>query len=238
MRRAGRRRALGEGGATIVEAAIVLPVLFTLFFGVMEVGGMLKANSSAANAVRSGSREASVQGNSGFADESIMIRMTQEAAGFDKDEIEYVAIWHATGVGDVVPSGCKVANPISPNTASVGVADGGIAVDAVGACNVFIRPAAVGGAFDMANGKASQPATYYFGCTGTTDPAASHKIDCNWAPTNRRINSNKAGDPIKPPDYLGVYIQAKHSYYTRLFGKSITITDTAITLIEPQGYDP
>lgn len=228
-----------QQGATVVEAAIVLPLLFTLLFGVIEVGGMLKANSSAANAVRAGGRMASVEGNSGFADQSIMLRMTQEAAGFDKNEIEYVVIWHATGAGDAVPSGCKVANPLAPNTSSVGIYDGGKTVDALGACNVYIRPAAAGGAFDMANGKLAQPATYYFGCSGPSDPTASHKVDCNWSPSNRRTLSTKAGvTPVKPPDYVGVYLQAKHSYYTRLFGKTITVTDSAISLIEPQGYDP
>ena len=34
-------------------------------------------------------------------------------------------------------------------------------------------------------------------------------------------------------DYLGVYIQVKHDFYTKLFGPSLTITDKLIVRLEP-----
>jgi Flp pilus assembly pilin Flp len=235
LRGRGRRRRRDEHGATLVEAAVILPVLFTLVFGVMEVGGALKANSSAANAVRSGARMASVAGNEGLADQQVLARMAQESAGFGKGEIEYIVIWHASSPSDTVPNACKPSNPTTPNLASVGVSDGGKTVNAVGACNVYIQPDMAGGAFDMATGQAAQPIAYYFGCTGDSDPTASHKVDCKWAPTNRRVVA--APRPtINPPDYLGGYLQAKHDYYTGILGQTLTVTDSGVTLLEPQGY--
>jgi len=211
----------------------VLPVLFVLVFGVMEIGGALKADSTAANAVRSGARMASVAGSDGLADQQILARMAQESAAFGKGEIEYIVIWHATGPGDTVPNGCKQSSPTTPNQTSVGVSDGDS--DALGACNVYIRPDAAGGAFDMATGRAAQPITYYFGCTGPSGPAT--KVDCKWSPTNRRVVSTpRLQTPFNPPDYLGVYLQAKHKYYTGILGQTLTVTDSGITLLEPQGY--
>lgn len=212
---------------------MVLPVLFVLVFGVMEVGGALKANSTAANAVRSGARMASVAGNSGLADQEVLARMAQEATAFGRGEIEYIVIWHAATTSESVPANCKQTNPTSPNLTSVGVGDGNS--NAVGACNVYLRPADPGGAFDMALGRAAQPATYYFGCPGTAGP--SYKVDCKWSPTHRRVVSAPRNQPSNPPDYLGVYLQAKHRYYTGILGQTLTVTDSGITLLEPQGYE-
>ena len=139
--------------------------------------------------------------------------------------------------GDPVPAGCLPSAPLTANTSSVGVTDSG--TDAVGACNVYVKPAGTGGAFAMADGTAAQPAAYYFGCQGAADPAASHKLDCKWPGKNRRAlpsPRSTTGTP-KPTDFVGVYIRLIHPYYTTILGSSLTITDRGISLIEPQGYD-
>ncbi len=61
-----------DRGAVIVEAAFILPILFLLIFGMIEIGGALKSYSSAANAVRAGGRMASVAGNDAMADQLIL----------------------------------------------------------------------------------------------------------------------------------------------------------------------
>jgi hypothetical protein len=91
----------------------------------------------------------------------------------------------------------------------------------------------------MAGGTATQPAAYYFGCQGATDPAANQKVDCNWPGRNRRALTSArttTGTP-RPTDFVGVYIRVAHAYYTTMFGSTLTITDRGISLIEPQGYD-
>ena len=78
---ANRGRARLDGGAVLVEAAVVLPLLFMLVFGVLEIGSALKAYSGAANAVRAGGRMASVAGNDADADRAILERMARESSG-------------------------------------------------------------------------------------------------------------------------------------------------------------
>ncbi len=232
---ARRRRARGDRGAVIVEAAIVLPILFMLIFGMLEIGSALKSYSGAANAVRAGGRTASVAGNIADADRAIMERVAAEAAGIGAGEIEYVVIWHSSAPGTQPPPACAptTAQP-SPNTTSAGVSDGG--TDAVGACNIYHRPAASGGAFDMASGDAANPPDYYFGCSGGSDPDAAHKVDCLWPGKNRKTTVTPRGVTPPPgttgiPDYVGVYIRAEHDYVTGVLGDTLTITDGSINLL-------
>ena len=231
-----RGRSRGDGGAVLVEAAVVLPLLFMLVFGVLEIGSALKSYSGAANAVRAGGRMASVAGNDADADRAILERMARESSGISSGEIEYVVVWHASSTGEQPPAACRPAVQSGPNLSSVGVSDGG--VDAVGACNVYHRPGDPGGAFDMATGEAAQPAAFYFGCGSTPDP---NKVDCNWPGRARKTMLTPRGDapPVGEtgqPDYLGVYIRLTHSYVTGVLGDSLTVTDASVNLLEPQGY--
>ncbi|MGK2949918.1 MAG: TadE/TadG family type IV pilus assembly protein [Acidimicrobiales bacterium] len=233
------RRSRGDRGAVLVESAIVLPFLFLFMFGIMEVGGALKSYSGASNAVRAGGRMASVAGSDAMADQQILVRMAREAAGLGKGELEYVIIWNADGVGDSPPGNCIAAAgaALSPNLTSVGVSDGGTSQK--GACNVYIRPEAPGGAFQMARDELANPPEYYFGCSGASDPQAGQKVDCRWSPRNRKVQISPRGTPADQrltPDYVGVHIRASHEYYTGILGDTLTITESGINLIEPDNF--
>jgi hypothetical protein len=241
--RTRRATARGQRGSVLVEAGLVLPLLTFLLLGVLEVGGLIKSYSSAANSVRAGGRMASVAGNESSADQMILARMSRESVGLSGGELDFVIIWHATGPGDTVPSGCLgIANSsTSANTTSLGVSDGGN--DAMGACNVYIRPQASGGAFDMASGRLSNPPDYYFGCTGGSDPTAGHSVDCRWPAQNRKtVISPRVMPPGYTeaqrlrPDYVGVYMQVSHHYLAGILGNTRTITDSSINLLEPSNF--
>jgi hypothetical protein len=224
-----------DRGAAAIETAFVLPILLFVLFAIMEIGGSLLSYSGTASAVRAAGRTASLAGSDPVADKLILNRVAQEI-GAGGGAVELVVIWHAARAGDSVPPACVPATPFTRNVTSVGVSDGG--TDAVGACNVYVLPAAAGGAFAMADGRAAQPADYYFGCQGLTDPAAATKMDCNWPGKNRRVLTSSRG-AVTPhsSDFVGVYIRVSHSYYTTIFGSTLTITDQGISLIEPQGYE-
>ena len=107
------------------------------------------------------------------------------------------------------------------------------------ACNIYHRPQADDGAFDQATGQAPQPASFYFGCTNSSQ--AGTKVDCNWMARDRKTTVTPRGQTppagqSPSPDYVGIYIRAEHSYITGVLGDSMTITDASVNLIEPQGY--
>ena len=238
LRWAGNRSGLTpDRGASVVEMALVGPLLMALLFGVIEMGGLMKSHSSASHSVAMGARVAGIAGNDALADQSILASMSEETSGIPMGDIEYVIIWRALATGEAVPAAC--ANAVTGgvvNTSSLGVYDGG--VSSAGACNVYVKPGQPGGALDMATGAAAQPAAYYFGCSGPSDTAAAVKVDCKWAATNRKVAISPrgaAGNSIYA-DHLGVAIGSTHRYYTGFFGSTKTITGRAVVLLEPRIY--
>jgi hypothetical protein len=79
----------------------------------------------------------------------------------------------------------------------------------VGSCNVYTPSAHFG---------LTNPAD--FDCDG----ASPSRFYC---PTSRRVAVND------PPDYLGIYIQTRHSFLTGLFGSGRTLERTSIVRLEP-----
>src|SRR3546814_16041823 len=127
-----------------------------------------------------------------MADAEVLRRLEHDASGLPDDEIEYIVIWHATGQNDSPPAGgtCRPGAQSTPNTSSVGRRVTG---GATGSCTVYHRPAAPGGAFDMAapspTDGASEAPGNYFGCAATTPSAPP--------PTN--VDHHIPGRPTKHP---------------------------------------
>jgi hypothetical protein len=63
-----------------------------------------------------------------------------------------------------------------------------------------------------------------FGCR--TD----RNLDRYWCPNEREVRASG------PPDYVGVYVKARHSFITGLFGSGMDLTDEIVMRIEPQDF--
>ena len=183
---------------------------------------------------------ASVAGNDALADQQILSRMSQEAGGFDPDEIHWIIVWHAAGPDSTVPAACVslAEAPAGPNTQSVGVSDGGTA----GACNIYILPQNPGGAFEWPTATCRTDPDYYFGCSGPSDGGAGHKVDCRWPAQNRRRSSPRGSCPagcrvVSPPPRLpGDHVRVEHHYLSGILGATRDITDNSINLLEPSNF--
>ena len=227
-------RATGTNGSIVVEAAFGVPLLLTLVFGFIELTGVVRAYAMAESSVRAAGRTASVAGADPLSDRSILQRLASESGGLGGDGIDFVVVWHAAGPGESLPTACRPSSWDTPNTVSLGVGDGG--VDAVGACNIYLRPDAPGGVFeDLDLPLADLP----FGCTGPLDPVADERVDCNWPAQNRRVAATPRNviGPSIPTDFLGVHVQFHHERLVGLFGATTTITASAVNLLEPREYE-
>jgi hypothetical protein len=229
-----RRRQHRQRGAAMVEAGLIFPLLMFFIFGIIEVGALLSTHSAAANSVRAGGRMASVQGNAAQADQMTLARMAQESVGIKNGSVQFIIIWEAAGPDSTVPANClSAAEALSAaNTTSQGVA---------GSCNIYARPQAAGGAFQMATtGVGGNPPDYFFGCTGSGDPGAGHKVDCRWPPQDREVIISPrvlpSGATRLEPDFVGIYMRVEYRYLTGLLGSTRTINDNSITLIEPSNF--
>jgi TadE-like protein len=200
------RRGRGDRGAILAESALITPFFILLLFGLIEFGGAFRDYLTLANAASQGTRTAAIQNNSTNADWDIVQAVKKASLAFPVNQIQRIVVFQATGPTTPVPSACKTGSAGSSTAGS--------------ACNLFL-PADIG--------QATEPSTWL--CPGTaaqaTNPIAF------WCANTRKVNnSDNSG---AGPDYVGVYIEVTHPWITGLFGKSITITDTSITKLEPQG---
>ena len=107
------RRCDGERGATLVESAIITPILLLFVFGIFEFGFAFRDYLAVANTTRDAAREASVAGNVDDADYRMLRAVERAAAALPDGAIDRIVIWEASGPKDTVPSGCANGTPQS-----------------------------------------------------------------------------------------------------------------------------
>jgi hypothetical protein len=93
-----------------------------------------------------------------------------------------------------------------PANACLSVTDG-----IAGVCNVYTSA-------DLHRPKSD------FGCKTT------ETLDKYWCPSGRATRASG------PPDYVGVYVRARHDHITGLFGPGMNLTDEIVMRIEPQDF--
>ncbi len=211
-----------------MEAAIVTPIFLVLIMGVAEGGLYMKDYLAISSAVRAGARSASAAGNDRVADLYTVLNVARESAGINRNQIDYVVIYKATGYGgslaDASPSClagtpqagvCNVYTPADFAKAEVQVKEERLQAQAVAA----------------GQSRTLDLSKIWFGCQ-TAGPNAGKSPDRFWCPINRKIansDNNRRG-----PDYVGVWIQAKHPWVTRLFGNNKVVSDQSVIQIEPR----
>jgi hypothetical protein len=80
-----------------------------------------------------------------------------------------------------------------------------------GLCNVYDST-------DLARSRSA------FGCKSTEE------LDRYWCPTTREVRASG------PPDYIGVFVKARHDFITGLFGPGMDLTDVLVMRIEPKDF--
>lgn len=91
-----------EKGATLVEMAIVMPVLLMILIGIMELGVAFRDLMGASQAVREGVRIATFAGDSTEADCTIIEGVAPFLTGF-MDDLDRVEIYQANSAGNQIP---------------------------------------------------------------------------------------------------------------------------------------
>lgn len=232
-----------------------MPVFILMIFGIFEFSGLIMTKTGESASVKGGARMAVVAGNDATADQAILLRMSKDGSGFSQDKINQVIIWRV----DFGSDGKPTKDTATPPQACIDATGFRTSVTAWH-CNVYNDPQnPTYGAFAKAALPLSTPPTaptggnsdYFFGCdtsTGSGAIDAMHKLDCGWEPQTRKIyetspdytscQPNNPGHDSKcgSTDWVGIYINATHNYYTGFFGKQITLGNQTIASIEPQGY--
>ncbi len=189
------RRARGERGAALVEAAFITPVFALLLFGILEFGLTFRDYLTVANVSRDSARGGSAYGDGLYADYNIIQVAKQSSKGFRPNEIRRLIVFNAGSVnGSIYSTG-------SPAHACLTAAQG-----IPNVCNVYTSS-------DLNRPKSD------FGCK------AGKNLDRFWCPTSREVSASG------PPDYIGVYVHARHDFVTGLFGPGVDLKDEIIMRI-------
>ena len=110
------RRARGDRGAVLVEAAFVLPILLTLVFGIDEFGFAWRDKISVETATRAGARTASNLGPTAQADYNTLQTVLSAVSSIPTANIDLIIIFDATTSG--TPSAtCLAGTPVANNSA-------------------------------------------------------------------------------------------------------------------------
>jgi hypothetical protein len=117
-RRAVRAR---ERGATVVEAALVLPVFLLVVLGLFDFAALLLTQQSASGAVRDGSRAMSIARSDLDADYRLLDQLLRRSAGVGRGELQRVVVYRAENRRSLPTQSCRdgVASSAAPNECNV-----------------------------------------------------------------------------------------------------------------------
>jgi Flp pilus assembly protein TadG len=101
---ARRRRVRRERGAVALEAAILTPLMFLLFFGIVEFGMLYKDYLAVTSSVRAGARMASAEPRVATFGADAAAQVAKEASALDMNKVNELWIYKATASGYPVGS--------------------------------------------------------------------------------------------------------------------------------------
>lgn len=101
-----------ERGATLLEFALVAPLLLLLTFGTFEFGMFFKDYLTVANTTRAGARVGSAAGSSADADYQILQSLKSAAAALPggANSIEQISIYRSTSTGGSPTAMCQATS--------------------------------------------------------------------------------------------------------------------------------
>ncbi len=198
-----RKRRADDRGVAMIEAAIVLPLLVVLAFGVLEFGNAWRQANVVERASHNAGRTAGNVANGRYADYETLRSISSQIGGLNDTALEKVIVYRATDADGSVPAGCLTIAP-----AAGGAGDSNLD------CNVY-SPAQV------ATGSLTG-----FGSDSNGD-CSGGSWDRFWCPTGRERDFN----PL--PDRVGVYVRLQYQPITGVFPGALTIERRAVFQVEP-----
>lgn len=113
------RRARGDRGAILVEAAFVLPIMLTLVFGIIEFGFAWRTKITVETGARAGARTGSNLGSNAQADYNALQTTVSALSSIPSANVDLIVIFNANSSG-TVPATCAAGTSVS------------------GSCNVYL----------------------------------------------------------------------------------------------------
>jgi TadE-like protein len=194
-----------ESGASLVEAALILPLFLFLILGIIEVSLYLLDTNAVRNGSRQAARVASTAATDAYADLKAL-RQSRQSLSNMTNSVDAVIIYRAVKPSDPVPPECLTAL----STGQQGVAT------ATAACNIY----------NATEFRTADELNFGFDSGSNNNPALWDRF---WAPTGRNDSITESGGS----DFVGVWVRVQHESLTGLIPKR-PLTSTTVFQIEPQ----
>ncbi len=204
----GRKRRRRDDGAVAVEAALVLPILVILVFGIIEFGFVLRDYAGVSSLVRTGARIASTGADHGPA---------------------------TCETGAAAPPCGPASSPALAQEAADAIQRSGQASNPDQIDYILVYKANTKG-FPGAEGNVTMPADCS-GTANCVKYVWRDSLDAfrynsgTW--DSKSISACFPGSAANPMDRVGIYLKSTHPMLTGLFGSSVSLTDRAVMDFEP-----
>jgi TadE-like protein len=214
LRSSAARRKRGQRGAVAVEAALVTPLLCVLVFGILEFSFVMKDYVAVAAATRTGARIASANPGAGPS---------------------------VCDVGETASTNCNNSNaPEFAKNAANAIQVQGSALNKDQINYLLVYKADGTGFPGSLTAWSANPRT---DCT-----SAASCVVYTWIKSTNKFTYNQGSwvssgvsacstSTLYPGDSVGIYLNATHTYFTGLFGPSVTVSDRTIMKFEPLTAD-
>lgn len=220
------KRCGDDGGAVIIEAALVLPILLLFLAGVIDFGAGFRDRTEIQGAVRAGARVGASSVGNVTADQLALSTMYAGLQGMPRITIQKAIIYEANGFTNGQPSA---------TCTSIGALAGG-AGDAGANCSVY--------GLSQIQAAAASPTTFNFGTLSGVAPNQVSACSTGWnrywcagggAPPYTATGSNeRTADLSLVVDSFGLWLQVSYQPFTRVFTTSdIIMTDYTVMRLEP-----
>ena len=201
------RRRTRERGAIAVEAALVTPILVVFVLGIIEFSMVMRDYVSVTSATRSGARIASANAGAG--------PQTCDAGETGTECADAGAPKLAKLAANAIQTQSSALNKDTINY-------------------MLIYKANSTGFPGSLTGWSSDPVSdcrSAGSCVEYVWVKASDKF--KYVPGNGTWTSSTINACVSNSDSVGVYLNARHPYITKMFGSSITISDRTVNRVEP-----
>lgn len=205
-------RGEGDRAATLVEFALVLPLLALLAFAVAEVGLAFTAENRVQGAVSQAARVGASGGAQIEADRDILLALKAALPPADVTGLQRVVVFRATSADGRVPAVCENAgNP----TSNQGQNPGSSLIAT--ACNSYT------GATVRTLTKDNYTAVGF--SSGASCGVSS--LDRYWCPRSRKDSR------ADPPDWIGVWVLIEHDNPLPFYFGDMTFEKASVYRVQP-----
>ena len=139
------------------------------------------------------------------------MRIAKESSALNRANIDRIVIYKPTAFGQAPSATCQAGTAVA------------------NVCNVYVPADLVAAQVQvteetlaLSENRAPDASKVKFGCSVTSP-------DRFWCPSTRKVTQTGAG-----PDYVGVWMQIRHPWITKMFGTDRTLTDASVIRLEPR----